>query len=1137
MSTFSDTSACRSFTISCLALAIVLVFSRGISGQVISGRVLDAESGEGLVGVSVYLAETTVGAATDGQGRFSIQPGGMEGFMTIVASMVGYQADQRVLNLAGSNSEITFRLTPLVLELEAATVEAKEDKSWQRLFSRFERQLLGSSRAGRDAAILNPYAVDVWEKDRRLHATAKEPLRIQNPRLGYELSFVLRGFETDRRGTEVQYSGLPFFVDLIDTEPAANDEWLRNRAEAYEGSLRHFLVALVEDGLEEDGFRMSRRRVSMGWGNQTMTELEPVYRDEVLGPSSIEGTYWLEFLDDLVVSYRSRSVGEEASWIRLTTPSAEISRDGWISPLTPIETSGAFSEKRLADIVPREYYQPEGTPPLFITTEYRGSHFPQDPGFVWEPERRDLRDAVSVMRERDWKRADRLLDNLIDQEEGGFEARYYRGICNRELSTQRTIFGFEQWREGMDDFDFILSRDSTYRDILLQKAWFYRIPTRQTGLEQRSISLDEAIALAIRQVAIDPDNGDNIYFTTKLFDRLLGRMNPDRAVRWCDEHPSDFAELTKARALIRSDEYRQADRILGRLQRDPGLLPVHPILITLATSSYAQGEEEEGEEYLEEAIEAIEQPSHAAFLFELIKHIVSQEELDEYAKLNRPSQMRQFFRAFWAKRNPLPASESNPRLAEHFRRLRVAEKKYYYDGIRSWQNNPDKTGDLILPPGYYLNTEFEDRGVIYLRLGEPSERISTVGGQPNFFKSSLGVDGQETPFLKDQSLAATWVPNESWRYSSLGLDFHFVVDEGSATNNWQLTPVVTNKDMVDDRMHWGGYYLAMARVAQSADLDKFKNLRSGTGLPSSDGTSVGDLDTDAMHSFQLSVQQAVDKGVQDAAIGLTADRHTWREDFTPMTFPVVVAAFRGDSGSRLLIYYELPALGNEVGEEDEGAEVGIALHDAAWNPVYANTTSIKPRDARISMVRGGLFEVAPDSYHVAIQCRTTKSNHLGAYKISKVAPSFSETQLMVSDVLTGFGYRGKDLADPELEKFVVNPSGIFQATEPLHVYFEIYQLTFGEDDLTNYSVAYALEPTEERRGLLRLRSRDDNQSLSFSSVRKGDSTSETDVGEVDISGVPPGKYTLRITVTDNNTGASVETSTPVEIIPHSEPEE
>jgi GWxTD domain-containing protein len=104
-----------------------------------------------------------------------------------------------------------------------------------------------------------------------------------------------------------------------------------------------------------------------------------------------------------------------------------------------------------------------------------------------------------------------------------------------------------------------------------------------------------------------------------------------------------------------------------------------------------------------------------------------------------------YLRRFWQSRDQLELRSDGERLREHYRRLFYARKNFqltsnnrHYDIVERYRSG---------------SRDFDDRGVIYIRHGEPSQR------------ASYAAPGLE--------------PNESWRYSRADGDliFHFIARE------------------------------------------------------------------------------------------------------------------------------------------------------------------------------------------------------------------------------------------------------------------------------------------------------------------------------------------------------------------------
>ncbi len=133
-----------------------------------------------------------------------------------------------------------------------------------------------------------------------------------------------------------------------------------------------------------------------------------------------------------------------------------------------------------------------------------------------------------------------------------------------------------------------------------------------------------------------------------------------------------------------------------------------------------------------------------------------------------PAERPVWLDAFWSARDALDLREAGSRLAEHFRRWDVARREFrlppfrrrYRWGIETWQS-----GD----------SELDDRGLVYVRQGEPSLRIIWPKSRP-----ANRVD----PLTHNYG-------NESWRYDRPDgvLTLHFVARDDPADYRLVETPL------------------------------------------------------------------------------------------------------------------------------------------------------------------------------------------------------------------------------------------------------------------------------------------------------------------------------------------------------------
>jgi hypothetical protein len=110
--------------LSCLALVLLTQLTFGQNSGTLSGRVVDAKTGEPLIGASVFLQGTDLGGATDVDGSFSIGNIPPKTY-NIEASYVGYTTSIRynIVIRSEGNIDLTFELKEQANELGEVVVK------------------------------------------------------------------------------------------------------------------------------------------------------------------------------------------------------------------------------------------------------------------------------------------------------------------------------------------------------------------------------------------------------------------------------------------------------------------------------------------------------------------------------------------------------------------------------------------------------------------------------------------------------------------------------------------------------------------------------------------------------------------------------------------------------------------------------------------------------------------------------------------------------------------------------------------------------------------------------------------------------------------------------------------------------
>lgn len=231
-----------------------------ISQSVITGKVINKQSGQPVSDVNVFLSQTTLGTATDKDGTFMIQeiPNGI---YNLVFSHVGFKTEaQRIKILKSDSVHYQVYLRPFSTELKGIVVTAERDHEWLENLELFKREFLGTSKNADKTLIKNPEVLSFkWNgRKTKLIASSPQELHIVNNALGYEVFLVLEKFvyepSIDNYRDKVLYLVYPRYKELRTKNNSQKRKWIRNRKEAYTGSMRHFMRSLYHNKVNDEQF-------------------------------------------------------------------------------------------------------------------------------------------------------------------------------------------------------------------------------------------------------------------------------------------------------------------------------------------------------------------------------------------------------------------------------------------------------------------------------------------------------------------------------------------------------------------------------------------------------------------------------------------------------------------------------------------------------------------------------------------------------------------------------------------------------------------------------------------------------------------------------------------------------------------
>ena len=344
------------------------------------GTVVSMDDLEPVPGVHVFIASSMIGAVTDRDGEFVLENVPV-GALRVTVSMVGFETlILPVFAKHGEEQDLEIDLQPMAYEMGEVTVEAKQDKKWQRRLRRFTRLFIGESPNAEHTDILNPEVLHFEIEDGRFSAKASEALVIENRALGYRIHFHMKDF-LEHKGA-IYYQGVTFFEELQSTHAEQIDEWQTKRMEAYKGSRRHILRSLVHNRLEAEQFYLyAHRNPKMPQADKLLVEDLYAYQQpsstlltatDLVHHGADSSTRSLEFDTVVEVVYRGElesaeflrwqsykydtgTPGFQQSWMVLRKDGAVVDLNGNLLDPYALTFYGYLSFEAFADDLPLEF--------------------------------------------------------------------------------------------------------------------------------------------------------------------------------------------------------------------------------------------------------------------------------------------------------------------------------------------------------------------------------------------------------------------------------------------------------------------------------------------------------------------------------------------------------------------------------------------------------------------------------------------------------------------------------------------------------------------------------------------------------------------------------------------------------------
>lgn len=316
----------------------------------IKGQVLDDETGAPIENVDVFLDNTTIGTVTGRDGKYVISKIPF-GSYKIIFSYIGYETEERdFFSYKNGTFEFNVSLRKKIINLNQVNVTGAIPEDWKDNLKTFTKVFLGKTENSEKTKIINPEVLNfVMDKNTDvLKAYSDSTVIVENKALGYVLYIVLDSLVYNPNKT-IKYMLYPKFKELTPASEEEKLEWNENRRKTFLNSRKHFFYALVHNQLYKY-YSILQGPINfllMGYG----TSFYP--SDLNLACNEDSTIFVFNFSGGLEINDHSNP----PSFLNFFYPSVSIDKYGnLMTSLYVVETSGYWATKRIADLLPKNYF-------------------------------------------------------------------------------------------------------------------------------------------------------------------------------------------------------------------------------------------------------------------------------------------------------------------------------------------------------------------------------------------------------------------------------------------------------------------------------------------------------------------------------------------------------------------------------------------------------------------------------------------------------------------------------------------------------------------------------------------------------------------------------------------------------------
>ncbi len=487
------------------------------------------------------------------------------------------------------------------------------------------------------------------------------------------------------------------------------------------------------------------------------------------------------------------------------------------------------------------------------------------------------------------------------------------------------------------------------------------------------------------------------------------------------------------------------------------------------------------------------------WLNEDVTYIITDEERTTWKRLATDDEREQFIEQFWLRRDPSPDSQENEYKEEHYRRIAYTNERFA-SGIPGWKS---------------------DRGRIYITFGPPDELEDHPSGGT-----------YERPIEEGGGTTSTF-PFQKWRYrwiEGVGQDINIEFVDTTMTGEFRMTMDPSEKDAL--MMVPGAGLTLYEQMGLSNKTDRFSRT-DGTRLGT--GNQAMPMKMNQFERLQqfANLQKAPKIKFRDleaqvnSKITFNVLPMQVRIDFIKMTNATVNAY--------VTIQFERKDL-----QFKQEAQLSKALVN-----IYARVTTMTRRVANVfehpvsievptemlgeaskgKAIYQNAIPLAPGRYRLNVVAKDVIGGNMNNYEVALDVPRFDDEKLAMSSVILADMIEKVPTKQIGAGQFVIGTSKVrprlgesFRRDEKMGIFANFYNFSPDEKskkpngtieyEIVNSANLKVLEFTEEVKDIA------------------GASANQVTIEKLlPLQSLEPGKYTLKMKVTDKNSNQILTPST------------